>query len=156
MCCAVLFADAFSADACDRTIEGLRFKLQKPIGFEFHFSECSDRIRREFFQTVHHESFKYVGFVVDKRRLFGKRFKDPKEVYEFSVGIVCEQVRPLLDRAKIIIDKNGDRNFRQKLEKSLRPGGSWRSSSSSRVMVVQDPRLRHTQSATRKDCNDER
>jgi hypothetical protein len=51
---------------------------------------------------------------------YGQRFKSPKEVYEFSVGIVCEQVRPLLDRSKIIIDKNGDRNFRQKLEKSLK------------------------------------
>jgi hypothetical protein len=120
VCVAVVFADAFSADACDRAIHGLRFKLHKPIGFEFHFSESSNKIREAFFKTVNHEKFKYAGFVVDKRKLYSDRFSDPKGVYEFSVGIVCEQVRPLLDNSKIIIDKNGDRAFKLRLEKSLK------------------------------------
>ena len=45
---------------------------------------------------------------------------NPKEVYEFSVGVVCEKLRGLLDNSKIIIDKNGDRDFRWKLAKSLK------------------------------------
>ena len=120
VCVAVVFSDAFSSDACDRAINGLRFQLRKPVGFEFHFSESSNKIRNAFFGTVSHENFKYAGFVVDKARLYGDRFKDPKQVYEFSVGIVCEQVRPLLDNSKIIIDRNGNRDFRLRLEKGLK------------------------------------
>jgi hypothetical protein len=120
VCTAVVFSDKFSADACDRAISGLRFKLQKKVGFEFHFSRSSDKIREAFFRTVNQEDFKYAGFVVDKRKLYGERFRDPKEVYEFAVGIVCEQVRPLLENSKIIIDKNGDRAFKLRLEKNLK------------------------------------
>lgn len=120
VCVAVVFSDAFSADACDRAISGLRFQLRRSPAFEFHFSESSDRVRDAFFRTVNHETFKYAGFVVDKRKLYGDRFTDPKEVYEFSVGIVCEQVRPLLDNSKIIIDENGDADFKFRLAKSLK------------------------------------
>jgi hypothetical protein len=57
---------------------------------------------------------------VDKRKLYGARFKKPKEFYEFSVGIVSENIRPLLDNSKIIIDKNGDRPFRQRFGEGLK------------------------------------
>jgi len=120
VCVAVVFSSAFSADACDRAINGLRFQLHRTPTFEFHFSQSSDRVREAFFRIVNQETFKYAGFVVDKRKLYGDRFKNPKEVYEFSVGIVCEQVRPLLDNSKIIIDENGDAAFKTKLAKNLK------------------------------------
>jgi len=120
VCVAVVFSDAFSADACERAINGLRFKLHKPTGFEFHFSDSSNRVREAFFKTVNHETFRYAGFVVDKRKLYAERFRDPKQVYEFSVGIVCEQVKPLLDNSKIILDRSGDRAFKLRLEKTLK------------------------------------
>jgi hypothetical protein len=37
-----------------------------------------------------------------------------------AVSIVCENARALLSGAKIVIDKNGDRFFRQELEKHLK------------------------------------
>jgi len=120
VCAAVVFADAVSADACDEAISALRCRLQKPAGFEFHFSHCSDRVREAFLSTVNRKAFTSVGFAVDKRRLYGARFNDPKEVYRLAVGIVCEQVRPLLDNSKIVIDKSGDRAFRLRLEKALK------------------------------------
>jgi hypothetical protein len=67
-----------------------------------------------------HENFRYAGFVVEKRKLYSERFQDPKQVYEFAVGLVCEQVKPLLDNSKIIIDKNGDRRFKRRLERTLK------------------------------------
>lgn len=119
-CVAVVFSDEFSMGACDRTIEGLRLEMKKPLGFEFHFSSSPDKTRRLFLERVSHDDFRYAGFVVDKRKLYGHKFQSPREFYEFSVGIVCEHVKPLLDNAKIIIDKNGDRAFRQQLEKRLK------------------------------------
>jgi hypothetical protein len=120
VCVAVVFSDTFSADACERAIDGLRLQLHKPPSFEFHFSESSNKVREAFFRTVNHEDFRYAGFVVEKRKLRGERFQDPKQVYEFAVGLVCEQVKPLLDNSKIIIDKNGDRRFKRRLEKTLK------------------------------------
>jgi len=79
-----------------------------PSSFEFHFSHVSEKIRRRFLERVSREDFGYAGFVVDERKLYGERFKDPKQFYEFSVGIVCENVRQLLTEAKVIIDKSGD------------------------------------------------
>lgn len=109
ICVATVFSSSFAADACDRGIDELRRKLKKKSSFEFHFTHCSDKLRKEFLKTAIQEDFLYAGFAVDKRRLYGKRFNDPKQVYEFSVGIVCEHVRPLLDNSKIILDKSGDR-----------------------------------------------
>jgi hypothetical protein len=120
VCAAVVFADAVSADACDEAINCLRCKLLKTACFEFHFSHCSDRIRESFLRTVSRETFQYVGFAVDKRKLYGVRFTEPKEIYRFAVGIVCEQIRPLLNNSKIVIDKNGDRAFRLGLEKEMK------------------------------------
>jgi c-di-GMP-related signal transduction protein len=119
-CVAVVFTDSFSMNACDRTIDGLKMEMKKPSSFEFHFSSSPDKTRCRFLERVSHDDFRYAGFVVDKRKLYGRRFQNPKEFYEFSVGIVCEQVKPLLQDAKVIIDENGDRAFRQKLEKLLK------------------------------------
>jgi len=119
-CVAVVFSSAFAADACDSLIDMLRVRLNKGPRFEFHFTNCSHAVRGEFFRAVASEEFKYAGFVVDKRRLYSQRFSDPKEVYEFSVNIVCEHIRPLLDYSKIILDKSGDRAFRTRLEKGLK------------------------------------
>jgi hypothetical protein len=119
-CVAVVFSDTFSMDACDRTIDGLKMEMKKRSSFEFHFARTPDKIRRLFLERVSHDEFRYAGFVVDKRKLYGRKFTNPREFYEFSVGIVCEHVKPLLDNAKIIIDKNGDRAFRQQLERRLK------------------------------------
>ncbi len=119
-CVAVVFSTPFAADACDRSIDELRRRMNKRLQYEFHFTNCSGAIRTAFLRAMVSEEFRYAGFVVDKRKLHSERFNDPKEVYEFSVGIVCEHIRPLLNNSKIILDKSGDRAFRTKLEKGLK------------------------------------
>ena len=119
---AVIFNSEFAADACDRSIEGLKRKLGFHVGREFHFSQCSDKIRGEFFRCVAAEDFCYHAFVINKQMLSAqaKTFQDGKSFYRFAVSIVCENARSLLCDAKIVIDKNGDRFFRQQLEKHLK------------------------------------
>jgi len=119
---AVIFNSEFAADACDRSIEGLKRKLGFHPGREFHFSQCSDKIRGEFFRCVATEDFCYHAFVINKQMLSAqaKTFQDGRSFYRFAVSIVCENARSLLCNAKIVIDKNGDRFFRQQLEKHLK------------------------------------
>jgi len=120
ICVAAIFPDSFSADACDRSIDELRRTLKMPSRYEFHFSHCSDRVRAEFFRKVANEQFKYYGFVLNKRSLYGSRFNDKQGFYDLAVGLICENARPLLNNATVVIDECGDRGFRQNLEKTLK------------------------------------
>jgi Protein of unknown function (DUF3800) len=69
---------------------------------------------------VNQDDFRFADFVIEKRKLYGDRFTNPKELYEFAVTLACEQVKLHLENAKVIIDKNGDREFKRRLERSLK------------------------------------
>jgi hypothetical protein len=119
---AVVFTDNFEADACDRAINCLRHEQGFPLGREFHFTECSDRVREAFFRGIAGEAFGFYSFVIDKRKIYADAatFRDGKSFYQFAVSIVCENTRKLLSDAKVVIDKHGDRAFKQQLEKTLK------------------------------------
>jgi hypothetical protein len=119
-CVAAIFSDNFNADACDRSIDELRRGLKLANNYEFHFTNCHDRIRREFLKKVAIEQFRYYGFVLNKAKLFGNQFQDKDGFYDFTVGLICENARNLLRDAKVVIDKCGDREFKRRLEKSLK------------------------------------
>jgi hypothetical protein len=118
--CPVVFDSNIAADACDRAIDVLRHKLAKPPSFEFHFSHSSNRVRKEFLATVNQDDFKYCGFVLNKRKLYGAKFTDPRGLYKFAVKLTCEQMRVQIAQAKVVIDKSGNREFKDLLGKSLR------------------------------------
>jgi Protein of unknown function (DUF3800) len=120
VCVAVLFSDGRAADACDKSIDGLRCELRQSRGFEFHFSHCSEKVRRAFLKTVDAADFKYAGIVVEKKRVCDGHFVNPKQLYEFAVRLACEPVRHLFKDVKVIIDKSGDRKFKTQLEKNLK------------------------------------
>ncbi len=117
---AAIFKDDFSADACDRAIDLLRRETGKPSSYEFHFSRCPTSMRQSFLRCVAHEQFSYHAFVLDKAKLFAPRFKNSKDLYEFAVSIVCENASDILKNAKVVIDRNGNREFLQRLQSTLK------------------------------------
>jgi hypothetical protein len=119
---ALIFADEIAAEACESAIELLRKELAFPPSREFHFKSCSDKVREAFFRCIANERFGYYGFVLDKRGLCspGIEFRDGKEFYEYAVSVVCESARGILKDAKVTIDKNGDRAFKDRLQKTLK------------------------------------
>lgn len=120
ICVGVFFEDAFSASACDRGIDEFRARIGKKRSFEFHFTNCSDRIRREFFQAVSTEEFSYHGFVLRKRGLHPGAFKTKQAFYDNVVGWICENARPTMTNAKVVIDECGDREFQNRLSTALK------------------------------------
>jgi Protein of unknown function (DUF3800) len=86
-----------------------------------------DTVRQSFLRCVCSEQFSYHAFVIDKKKLHSERFNSASFFYEFAVNIVCENAGNLVTDAKVVIDKNGNREFLRKLERSLRskktPGG---------------------------------
>jgi nucleoside-triphosphatase THEP1 len=117
---AVIFEDAFTADSCDRAVDELRRTLQTKRNYEFHFTDCSARIRDAFFQRMRTEGLCYHAFIVNKEKLYAPRFGNAKVFYEFAVSIVCENARELLRDAKVIIDEHGNLEFKRKLQKTLK------------------------------------
>lgn len=120
ICVAAIFESDFGAGACDREIDALRRRLKLDIRFEFHFSQTSDKLRREFLRVVATQDFCYHGFVLNKAKLFGDRFHSRQGFYDFTVGLLCENARELFRDAKVVIDRTGDRRFLQQLTKSLK------------------------------------
>lgn len=119
-CVGVFFADAFAASACDRGIDELRGKLNLKRDFEFHFTNCHDNIRRRFLNAVRQEQFTYHGFILNKRQLAPGSFRNKQAFYDNVVGWVCENARPLMNDAKVVIDECGDREFRRRLATALK------------------------------------
>jgi hypothetical protein len=80
---AVIFPDAFTANACDRAVEEIRRLLKR--GYEFHFTECSMRVRDEFFKRIKTEDFCYHAFIVNKEKLYAPKFKNAKTFYDLRL-----------------------------------------------------------------------
>lgn len=119
-CVAVIFSDNFNADTCDRAIDQIRRELNWRPSSEFHFTQCSDKVRTAFFRAIAKESFVYYGFVLNKPRLYGRTFNDKHGFYDFTVGLICENARKLFRDAKVIIDECGDRDFKRRLTTTLK------------------------------------
>ena len=118
----VTFAEEEEALRCDRRIDGLRGELRLPAGYEFHFARNPWKIREAFLGAVEPFDFRYHLFVLDKGpgTLDRRPFRDAAGLYKYAAGLLFEQARPYLDNAVIVMDKRGDRQFRDELSRHLR------------------------------------
>ena len=94
--------------------------MKKPPDYEFHFSHCPDSVRMDFLRCVAVEQFSYHAFIIDKNRLHSAKFNNSKYFYEFAVNILCDNAGDLMNNRKVVIDKNGNREFLQRLQASRR------------------------------------
>ena len=118
----VTFEDHDEADDCDRRIEALRGELRVPPGFEFHFSENSNRIWDTFLAAVSPYSFFYHSFALNKdpNVLSGPGFNFKGSLYKFTARLTFENAKPYLDNAIVVLDSSGDRTVRNELATYLR------------------------------------
>jgi len=126
---AVLFDDDEEAVACDNGIGDIRAQLEFPPYREFRFNSCSRKIREHFLRLVAEFQFFYLAVVIDKCKIHNQFLMREKEkFYNYMVGLVFENLKPRLNDAKVILDRNGGIKFRQELSKYLKkkicePGG---------------------------------
>lgn len=117
---AVIFEDEEEADSCERKIVQCRIALGLRPGFEFHFNSCSDSFRQAFLKTACSAGFFYYSLVLNKGALWSQGFNDSDSLYKYTTSLVFENAKPLLRNASVIIDKCGDRQFREQLAKYLK------------------------------------
>lgn len=115
----VVFNDYEEANECDKAIEKLRVNLNKG-NYEFHFAENSDKVKERFFETVFPYNFYYYCFVLNKKFIYWEWFKDKQSFYKVITWYLFENAKDKLENAKIIIDKNGNNDFRKSLSKYLK------------------------------------
>lgn len=116
----VLFDDEDAAEECDARIDEIRLSLSLHSCYEFHFNKCHDNIRTKFLQGVLGQDFLYLSVVLNKSKLYGEGFKDKESFYKYTARLVFENAKAHLRNATVIIDKCGERKFRQSLGKYLK------------------------------------
>jgi len=57
---------------------------------------------------------------LNKAKLWGLGFQDKSSFYKYTTSLVFENAKPILNQAKVIIDRCGDRLFRDQLAKYLK------------------------------------
>jgi hypothetical protein len=118
----VTFDENEMAAACDERINLLRYELSLPKEYEFHFAPNPRRVRLAFLEAVAPYEFFYHAFALNKEpdRLYGPGFNFKGPLYKYVCGLVFQNAKPYLTDATVIIDKSGDREFRNQLAAYLR------------------------------------
>lgn len=121
----VLFRTAEAASACDRAIANLKQQAKRTR--EYRFASCNHATRMRFLNCVRDHSFEYASIVINKRKLYGKGFQHKNSCIKCSMKYVFRNVAHLLSNAKVVVDSNGDRDFRRTLQsylkREIRPDG---------------------------------
>lgn len=116
----IVFNENEEALACDQRIQLLKRELWWSEEQEFHFKRNGDNVRKKFFEAISPYNFFYYGFVLNKKLLFGEGFKTKESFYKCICGYIFENAKEKLENAKIIIDKNGNDDFRSSLARYLK------------------------------------
>ena len=118
----VIFQDNDAAQNCDDAIERLRRELDLPANYEFHYKENPAKIKVAFLRCISSHSFDYYVFAVDKAlwRNSSSEFTNPEDLYKFSIGMALDSAKPVLDNARVVIDRRGDKRSRNELATYIR------------------------------------
>jgi hypothetical protein len=117
---AIVFEENEEADACQKRIAECREELKLRPNFEFKFYSCSDKFRECFLRAVVPSAFFHHTVVLNKAKLYGQGFQDKDSFYKYATNLVFQNAKPHLRDATVIIDKCGDRRFRDQLSKYLK------------------------------------
>lgn len=118
----VTFEENDDANACDQRITALRTELRLASTYEFHFSKNSDWVKERFLEAVAPFAFSYHVFALnkDRRVLTGPGFGHKESLYKFTARMTFENAKPYLDSTTVILDRSGDRKFRDEIAVYLR------------------------------------
>ena len=64
--------------------------------------------------------FFYISFVLNKSKLYGPGFAYKESLYKYATRLLFENCKPHLNRATITIDRSGDREFSNELQRYLK------------------------------------
>jgi hypothetical protein len=116
----VAFEENDEAEALDKRIDLLKRELGMNPLAEFKFNKSNKNIRNQFLRAVLPYTFFYFAIIVNKKKLYGEGFKYKESFYKYTSSLVFENAKPYLEKAKVIIDGSGSKEFRNQLSSYLR------------------------------------
>jgi Protein of unknown function (DUF3800) len=118
----VVFNDNDEATRVDEHLSEVRKKLNFRTDFEFHFHKLSKNYRKHLLREVAQFDFIYFSIVFLKTEIEEFEIKSGKQFYHFAYTEACLVAKEFLENATIIVDGQGSREFKQRLEKVLKSG----------------------------------
>lgn len=115
----VVFENDQVAQDVDATIEAHKRKLNLTAGHEFKFAKSDMRRREIFLKEINGFDFGYYAIVINKPALTGEGFKVKESFYKYACRLVLSNAAQTLDRATVILDGCGNREFRRQLKSYL-------------------------------------
>lgn len=118
----IIFENHDEAIKCNKSIADLKRGLGWNDSAEFHFKRNSDKIRIKFLKNVSKFDFAYYGIVIDKTsfKYKVKEFKNREYFYSYICFQVIESAQKQLIQADVVIDKNSNPEFMNRLSKFLK------------------------------------
>lgn len=116
----VIFQFPAEAMRVEHCIRALRRELRMHPQAEFHFSKLSHERRERFLAAVSRFQWVYVTAALNKHGLYGPGFKVPDSFYKFTCGLAFDLIKGHVRRATVVIDRSGNRKFRDELNSYLR------------------------------------
>jgi len=116
----VIFNDRLEAARADLGISDLRISLDKNARFEFKFNKMKDADCRFFLENVSQYGFVFYAMVINKAALHAESLSYSESFYEYVCSLAFENARHLLERAVVVIDGSGSREFKQQLQTYLK------------------------------------
>lgn len=118
----VTFEGHREADDCDRRIAALRTDLSLPTDYEFHFSHNSRRVKESFLAAVTAFGFSFHIVGLNKAGIFSAVMPHQGTLYQWATRLAIESAGEHFSEATVILDKTGERRFRDELAAYLRKG----------------------------------
>ena len=117
---AVIFEENDEAEGCDNRIARLRQELKLHERFEFKFNKCNHHLRKRFLEVTSSFDYFYSAMIINKMRLYGPGFHFKEPFYKYTTKLAFQNCKPYLHEAKVIVDRCGNRLFREQLAKYLK------------------------------------
>ncbi|MCU1284943.1 MAG: hypothetical protein JWO13_1293 [Acidobacteriales bacterium] len=106
-----------SVPAPSRNSFVLSFLPLSPLLCHFNYG---DDYRQRFLEAVCEFDFFHLSFILNQAKIYGPGFSYKEPFYKFTAKLLFENAKPYLKEAIVMIDRNGNREFRIQLEKYLK------------------------------------
>lgn len=95
-----------NTDNFENRINQLKIELPLSKGYEFKFSRCKDKIKKDFLKLITESSIQYKAIFVDKKKVKepGLKFQ-PQQLYCELVRRLLYDNNPPIEKATLVIDE---------------------------------------------------
>ena len=110
----VIFDDNLQAEKTAVELKLLRQELGFDEGYEFHFNNCSERLRKAFLEKAAAQQFRVRALVFDKAKIRSEELRTKESsFYNYAVKLLLKDAKGRIKDASVKLDGKGDRVYKR-------------------------------------------